>query len=38
LTNLLIIGAVLAASINACFLGCLARDALAVARKRRGIF
>jgi hypothetical protein len=38
LTNLLVIGAVLAASINACFLGCLARDALTVARKRRRIF
>jgi hypothetical protein len=36
--DLLITAAVLAASINACFLGCLARDALAVARKRRRIF
>jgi hypothetical protein len=38
LTNLLVIGAVLAASINACLLGCLASDALTVARKRRRIF
>ncbi|MBB4342116.1 hypothetical protein GGE56_003044 [Rhizobium leguminosarum] len=38
MSHLLIIGAVLAASINVCFLGCLVRDALTVARKRRRIF
>jgi hypothetical protein len=36
--HLAIIAAVLAASINACFLGCLVRDAISVTTERRRIF
>lgn len=36
--HLAIVAAVLAASINACFVGCLVRDAIAVTRERRRIF